>query len=292
MSVGVDVLRSAQEEGWALAAFSVYNLEQTVAVCRAAEACQAPVLLQAGSSAFAYAGREPLAALALGAARVAGVPVGVHLDHAREPAEIEACLALGYDSVMFDGSALPLEENIALTSRVVEEAHAVGVWVEAELAGIGGDEDRSDARPADARTDPVAAERFVHATGVDALAVAIGNVHGIPERPVRLDLELLAELRTRVQVPLVLHGSSGLADTQVRDAIALGVCKLNVNAELRRAFRDALVQRANEPHSGDDLASLLAPATAAVEAVAREKIELFRHARKASPAVEPDGAAA
>jgi ketose-bisphosphate aldolase len=274
--LGVEALWTAQREGWALAAFSVYNLEQAHAVCEAAAAEGAPILMQAGSSAFRYAGREPLAALALAVAEATPAEVGVHLDHATELEEIRWCLARGYGSVMYDGSALPLEQNVARTREVVELAHAAGAWVEAELAGFAGDEDASsDDVAAGILTDPAVAERFVAETGVDALAVVIGNVHGIPSRPVKLDFERLAAIRARVDVPLVLHGASGLPDSDVQRTIALGVAKINVNTELRRAFRDALVNR-SEPPQGDDLASLLDPARAAVRETARAKIRAFR----------------
>jgi fructose-bisphosphate aldolase class II/tagatose 1,6-diphosphate aldolase GatY/KbaY len=281
---GGDVLRAAHREGWALAAFSVYNLEQAHAVCEAAATEGAPILLQAGSSAFRYAGRGPLAALALAVAEASAAEVGVHLDHATELEEIRWCLARGYGSVMYDGSALPLEENVARTREVVALAHDAGAWVEAELAGFAGDEDSSsDDATAAAMTDPAVAERFVAATGVDALAVAIGNVHGIPRRPVELDLARLAEIRARVDVPLVLHGASGLPDADVQRAIALGVAKINVNTELRRAFRDALSAR-EAPPAGDDIGSLLDPARAAVRAAAQAKVRAFGAAAVAAQA--------
>lgn len=279
--MNVDVLRSARRDGWAVAALSVYNLEQARAVCRAAEVEQTPILLQAGSSAFAYSGLEPLAAVALACARTAGVEVGVHLDHARDVHEIKRCLELGYTSVMFDGSALPLAENIRMTAEVVREAHARGAWVEAELAGIAGDEDVSGEAVADALTDPDVAADFVAQTGVDALAVSIGNVHGIPSEPVVLDLDLLERIAERCDVPLVLHGASGLDDDQVLAAIGLGVAKINVNTELRRALRQGLTEAARDR---DDLPSLLGPASDAVERTAAEKIRLYRR-RGASVAV-------
>ena len=270
---------AARRGGWALAAFSIYNLEQALGVARAAEAERRPVLLQAGASAFRYAGRGPLASLALSVAEASATPIGVHLDHSRGLDEIRACLSLGYGSVMFDGSHLSLDDNIAATRRVVAEAHAAGAWAEAELAGIDGNEDRSGGATGASRTDPAVAEQFVEKTGVDALAVAIGNVHGIPVEPVELDLELLSQIRARVPVPLVLHGASGLADDQVTAAIELGVAKINVNAELRRAYREALLQVAADPPAGDDLESLLGPVGRAVELAARRKVRLYARGR-------------
>jgi tagatose 1,6-diphosphate aldolase GatY/KbaY len=273
---GTGALRDAHAGGWALGAFSVYNLEGAQAVCAAAELEQAPVILQAGSSAFAYAGRRALAGLALGAAIDSSARVGVHLDHSRELEEIRACLELGYSSVMVDGSALPFDDNVRLTRTVVQTAHAAGAWVEGELTGIAGDEDRSGDAAASGLTDPAAAETFVARTGVDALAVAIGNVHGISPRPVTLDLDRLAAIRDRLDLPLVLHGASGLPDDQLAHAVALGVAKVNVNTELRRALKHALRAVGAAPPSGDSMGELLGPARDAITDAARQKIRALR----------------
>jgi tagatose 1,6-diphosphate aldolase GatY/KbaY len=278
---GTGSLRDAYAEGWALGAFSVYNLEGAQAVCAAGELEQAPVILQAGSSAFAYAGRRALAGLALGAAVDSSAQVGIHLDHARELAEIRACLELGYSSVMVDGSAMPFGDNVRLTRTVVQAAHAAGAWVEGELAGIAGNEDHSAETAASTLTDPAAAEAFVARTGVDALAVAIGNVHGISVRPVTLDFDRLAAIRARLDVPLVLHGASGLPDAQLGQAVALGVAKVNVNTELRRAFKYALLALGSSPPDGDGMVELLAPARAAITDVARQKIRVLSAPRTA-----------
>jgi len=274
-AVSAEALREARRQGRAIVGFSIYDLEQGIGVVRAAEAERAPVLIQAGSSAFGFAGREALAGLALGLAREADAAVGVHLDHATEVEEVERCLALGYSSVMFDGSGLPLEQNAELSRRVVASAHAVGAWVEAELAGYAGDEDVSSEVAGGVLTDPSLAAEFVATTGVDALAVAIGNVHGVPSTPVTLDLELLAEIATAVPVPLVLHGASGLPDDALQAAIALGVAKLNVNAELRRAARGAIGAIGTGLPAGDGFAALLEPLILATEATAREKLRVY-----------------
>ncbi|WP_405539382.1 class II fructose-bisphosphate aldolase [Streptomyces sp. NBC_00075] len=242
---GADLLAAARE-GTAIPGFVAYNLETVQGIVAAAEATGRPVLLQAGSSAFKHAGREALMTLALDAARRSSARIGVHLDHSRELDEIAACVEAGYTSVMVDGSHLPFAENVALTRKAVELAHDAGVWVEAELGALAGDEDVStDAVAAGGTmTDPEQAAEFVAATRVDALAVAVGNVHGFTAEPVRLDLDRLAAIRDAVPVPLVLHGASGLPEEQLRGALARGVAKVNVNAELRRAYlravRDAL----------------------------------------------------
>jgi ketose-bisphosphate aldolase len=280
---GLGHLQAAFRDGRAVAAFSAYNLEQVLAICRAAAQEQTYVILQAGSSAFAYAGQGPLVALALAVAHETPAQLGVHLDHSRELEEIRACLDAGYSSVMVDGSALPFEQNVALTRRVVELAHRYGAWVEAELGAVPGDEDRSGEAPGAELTDPARAQAFVEATHVDALAVAVGNVHGIPVRSVALNLERLAEIRQRTELPLVLHGASGLRDEQVQAAIGLGVAKINVNTELRRAYRAALLAVAAKPRAGDSLGDLLEPTIGAVQAVAAQKIRTYQLSLTTTP---------
>jgi ketose-bisphosphate aldolase len=270
LATGTSVLRRGQ----AVAAITTYTLESTAAIVRAAERLDVPVLLMAGASSYAAVGREPLAAAALAAAHAATVPVGVHLDHCRDEAEVDACLALGYSSVMIDGSHLAFEENVALTRRVVERAHAAGAWVEAELGALPGDEDRSgDATPAGDMTDPAEAAEFAQRTGVDALAVAVGNVHGFTPEPVRLDLARLREIAAACPAPLVLHGASGLPAEDLVGAVAAGVVKVNVNAELRRAHLEALVAGLGEV--GDDVRALQTLAIDAMARVAEDKIALL-----------------
>lgn len=270
---GTSMLPALRRTGRAVAAITTYTLESTRAIVSAAEQAAQPVILQAGSSSFGAVGRDALAAACLAAARAASVPVGVHLDHSTDREEISACLGLGYTSVMVDGSHLPFEENVALTRAVVEEGHACGAWVEGELGALAGNEDSSSGATPGKMTDPDLAAEFVARTGVDALAVAVGNVHGFTDAPVRLDLELLGRIARVVDAPLVLHGASGLPDREVAEAVALGVVKVNINAELRRAYVEAL--RAGLPASGDDVRGLQERTVAAMSAVALDKIALL-----------------
>ncbi|WP_086860794.1 class II fructose-bisphosphate aldolase, partial [Streptomyces milbemycinicus] len=267
---GTDALTAAAREGRAIPGFVAYNLETVQGIVAAAEAAGRPVLLQAGSSAFKHAGRAALMALALDAARRSDAALGVHLDHSRDLEEITACVEAGYTSVMVDGSHLPFAENVALTRKAVERAHAAGVWVEAELGALAGDEDVStDARAAGgSMTDPEQAAEFVAATGVDALAVAVGNVHGFTAEPVRLDLDRLARIRAAVAVPLVLHGASGLPEEQLLGAVRRGVAKVNVNAELRRAYLQAVSSALPGALPGADVVSTWTAGRDAVAATA------------------------
>lgn len=270
---GTSMLRDLRQTGRAVAAITTYTLESTRAIVSAAEQAGQPVILQAGSSSYAAVGRDVLAAACLAAALAASVPVGVHLDHSTDRVEISDCLGLGYTSVMVDGSHLPFEQNVSLTRAVVEEAHGCGTWVEGELGALAGNEDSSSGATPGEMTDPALAGEFVARTGVDALAVAVGNVHGFTDAQVRLDLELLGRIARVVDAPLVLHGASGLPDREVVEAVALGVVKVNINAELRRAHVDVL--RAGLPGSGDDVRALQERAVAAMSAVALDKIALL-----------------
>lgn len=270
---GTHELRRAQAERRALAAINVYNVEYVVAVVDAAEAAGWPALLQIPAGTPRRL-RDALAAAARAAADDAGVPIGVHLDHSRDPAEIRECVELGFTSVMIDGSHLDLAANIELTAAVVAECHRHGVWVEGELGAIGGDEHRSDGAVGEVGpatfTDPAQAAELVARTGVDALAVAVGTVHGFTPHPTTVDIEHLRRLREDVDVPLVLHGASGVADDDITAAIAAGIAKINVNAELRRTY---LATLANV--DSDDVAALRAGAITALTRHARIKIEHF-----------------
>lgn len=269
---GTGILARAYEQGWALGAFSTYTQEITQAICRAAEHTGQPVIIQAGASAFSHAGMAELAAQAVLAADLTEVPIGVHLDHSRDLSKIATCLQAGYTSVMVDGSHLPFEDNVALTSEAVAIAEKHGAWVEGELGSIPGDEDVSRSIAAGELTDPARAEEFVTRTGVNALAVAVGNVHGTAAGPTPLDLDRLEAIRAVVSVPLVLHGASGLPVHELQAARALGVAKVNVNTELRVAFLAALADALPEVTPSADLASALGRARDAVEAVVRNKI--------------------
>jgi len=270
---GTSILTNARRTGRAIPAITTYTLESIRATCAAAEQARLPVILQAGSSSFRGVGREPLAAAALAAAAAAEVPIGVHLDHSTDPDEISACIALGYSSVMIDGSHLPFEDNLSLTASVVREAHAAGVWVEAELGALPGHEDTSTDATASELTDPEQAAEFAHRTGVDALAVAVGTVHGFTSKPVHLDVPRLRRIAALTPTPLVLHGASGLPDAALSDAVAAGVAKININAELRRAYLGAL--RSSLAEGDDDLPRIQRRAVEAMTQIAAEKLMLL-----------------
>ncbi|WP_151481466.1 class II fructose-bisphosphate aldolase [Streptomyces albicerus] len=256
---GLKALTEAYETGYALPGFVAYNLETVQGIVAAAEASEGhPVLIQAGSSPFGHAGREPLMRLALDAATRSTARLGVHLDHSRDLNEITACLEAGYTSVMVDGSHLPFAENVKLTKEAVRRARDHGAWVEAELGALPGDEDVStNATVAPSTmTDPAQAAEFAAETGIDALAVAVGNVHGFTTHEIHLDLARLSAIHAVTPVPLVLHGASGLPTAELHPALTQGVAKVNVNAELRRAYLQAVAAQLPSALPGSDVVSL------------------------------------
>jgi tagatose 1,6-diphosphate aldolase GatY/KbaY len=276
----LDMLHAAGTGGYALGGFNVYNLEGVRAVVAAAEAERSPAMLQIHPGALNHGG-TPLIALCMAAACAADVPCAVHLDHSASPDAIRAALDAGVASVMADGSHLPYEENLAFTSAMAELAHARGAAVEAELGRLAGSEDGLTVPEYDAKlTDPDQAADFVARSGVDTLAVCIGNVHGHYRGAPQLDFARLERLRWTVPIPLVLHGASGLPAPMVRRAIELGVCKLNVNTEVRDAYLAAL---ADDVSAGErpDLLELMRTATDAMQAVVAAKLRLFGSAGRA-----------
>ena len=224
-------------------AFNVENMEMMQAVIAAAEAERAPIMLQTTPSTLKYAEPAVFAAMARTMASKAAVPVAMHLDHGDSFDLCRQAAEDGYTSLMIDGSKLPLDENIALTRRVVGMASGLSSrpCVEAELGKLGGKEDSLEVKEGeDIYTDPGEAARFATETGVDALAVAIGTAHGFYKGKPKLDFDRLAQLRDAVPIPLVLHGSSGVPDEDVQRAISLGVCKVNFATELRAAYTQAV----------------------------------------------------
>lgn len=233
------LLSDAQKRGYAVGAFNVENMEMVQAVVAAAEELKAPVIMQTTPSTVKYAGLGYYCALAKTAAEAASVPVAIHLDHGSSFEIAMQALRTGYTSIMIDGSHSVFEENIALTKRVVDACAPSGIPVEAELGKVGGKEDDLDGGSG-GYTEPSEAKEFVERTKVSSLAVAIGTAHGLYAGVPKLDLNRLAEIRKVVDIPLVLHGASGLSDDAVRESIKLGICKVNFATELRIAYSDGI----------------------------------------------------
>lgn len=254
------------EDHRAIAALNVITLEYAEGIVAGAERVGLPVLLSVSHNAIRFhGGLAPIAAGCRALADGAAVPVGLHLDHCEDADLVLEAARLGFGSAMYDASTLPYDENVAETARVTSAAHAAGLWVEAELGEIGG---KDGAHAPGVRTDPAEASAFVAATGVDALAVAVGTSHAMATRSAEPDDALIAALAAAVPVPLVLHGSSGVADDRIRSAIAAGIRKVNVGTQLSAAYSGALAG-ALEPSTVDPRAALTAARDAIADATAR-----------------------
>ncbi|CDR03708.1 class II fructose-bisphosphate aldolase [Streptomyces iranensis] len=269
-----EIVGAAARAGLGAGAFNVIQIEHAQAIVAGAEAAGAPVILQISENAVRYHGA--LAAIGratVEVARAARVPVAVHLDHATGPELVREAVDLGFGSVMFDASALDYDGNVAATAEVAAGCHAHGVWVEAELGEVGG---KDGVHAPGARTDPAEAAAYVSATGVDALAVAVGTSHAMVVKAAVVDLPLVAALRAAVPVPLVLHGSSGVPESDLTRAVEAGLTKVNIathlNVAYTRAIRDHL---AGHPEVVDPRKYV----AAARDAVAREVTRLLKLVR-------------
>lgn len=279
---GKEILQHAHKNNYAVGAFNISNLEIAKAVLDAASESKAPVILQTSESAIKYAGFQELSAIVNILADKAPVPVALHLDHGTTYETIIGCIRNGWTSVMIDGSHYPLEENIAVTNEIIKVARAVGVSVEAELGRLSGVEDNISVSEKDAfYTDPQEAVTFVKETSVDSLAISIGTAHGKYKGIPKLDLDRLQEIKKLVNIPIVLHGASGVPEDQIREATKLGVNKINIDTDIRVAFSDALKEVFQNKPEEYDPRKLLTASMANMKKVVMGKIEMFGSCNKA-----------
>ncbi|MFW6034649.1 MAG: class II fructose-1,6-bisphosphate aldolase [Halothermotrichaceae bacterium] len=269
-----DILNKANKEGYAVGGFNINNLEFLQGIIWAAEEMDSPLILQTSEGAIRYIGMDYVIGMVEAAVKDTNIPVALHLDHGSSFEVVMKCIRNGYSSVMFDGSHYPLEENIKLTREVVKAAHAVGVSVEAELGKLGGTEDDVSVDEKDATfTDPDEAVEFVEKTGVDALAVAIGTAHGVYSGDPELDFDRLKTIKERIDMPVVLHGASGVPDEDVKKAITLGINKVNVNTAFQQAFTARVKEIFDEDSSVYDPRKYCGPGREAIKARVIEKIK-------------------
>ena len=233
-----EILRDAYAGGYAVGAFNCLSLENVLGAVQAAEELRSPIILQVAEVQFPYAPLELMAPQFLQVAKAASVPVAVHLDHGQSFETCARAIRLGFGSVMIDGSGYPFEENVRLTGEVCRMAKAFGVDVEAELGKVGD----AGTDTADVFTDVDEAARYVELTGIDALAVAIGNLHGKYVATPRLNIRRLVEIRQRVDMPLVLHGGSGTSDEDFKSCIHNGISKINVATAIQLGVTDRVRQ--------------------------------------------------
>ena len=268
------ILDAAVQGGYAVPGFNVYNMETVMGVIAAAEEENSPVIIQCYSRLFANEEGYYLAPVILAAAEKASVPVCFHLDHGASELETTRALRYGCTGIMIDASALPFEENIALTKRVTETAAYAGVSSEGELGHIGTVNDGGMSE----FTDPGEAAEFVKKTGVAALAIMVGTAHGRYKQPPKLDIERIGTIREAAKIPLVLHGGSGIDDAQIRAAIAAGIRKVNFGTDICYSFLDAVFATSRDKIAID---MFMKDAVQAVKAFAAEKIRLLDSEGKA-----------
>lgn len=265
-----DELKKAKSEGYAIGAFNTNNLEVTKAICLAAKKLDAPIIIQTTPSAIEYAGLRQIFDIIRNEIEESGVKAAIHLDHGKTFEDARDAIEAGYRSVMIDGSKLTFAENVALTRKVVEFAHPKNVSVEAEIGILGTKEGGSLEGQGELST-PEDTVKFIELTGIDSIAVSIGNRHGAPVGE-KLDLDLLKEIAKNIRIPLVIHGSSGLPDEDVKAAIKLGVAKLNNDTNIRRAF----IEGAKEaPEDVKDYRDIMKLGMERVEEVVEKRIKLF-----------------
>ncbi|MCT4594402.1 MAG: class II fructose-1,6-bisphosphate aldolase [Anaeromicrobium sp.] len=279
---GKSILQHAHENGYAVGAFNVNNMEQVQAIIGAAEETNSPVIIQASQGGLKYAGVELIAAMSKTLAENTTVPVAIHLDHGTDFTQIMKCLRNGFTSVMIDASHYELDENIRRTKQIVEMAKAVGVSVEAELGKIGGVEDDISVDERDATyTDPDEAAKFVAETEVDYLAIAVGTAHGPYKGEPKLDFDRIKVIKERLNMPLVLHGSSGVPEESIKKAVSLGINKINIDTDIRQSFHRAVKKFVAENPDVYDPRKIVGPARDAMREVIKTKMEMFGSAGKA-----------
>lgn len=260
------ILQDARRGRYAVGAFNCLSLEHVMGAIQAAEELKSPIILQLAEVQFPCAPMELMAPVYLEAARMASVPVAVHLDHGQSLETCVKAIKLGFNSVMFDGAELSFEENVRQTAEIVRIAHAAGVDVEAELGRVGdtgfGGEGTGEATP-DVFTDVDESAEFIRLTGVEALAIAIGNLHGRYVATPKLNIERLKEIASRNELPLVLHGGSGTSEEDFKACIHNGICKINVATALQMAVTDSVRKYLSENESAGyiDTKSVIVAAT-------------------------------
>lgn len=270
-----EMLKRAQLGGYAVPAFNIHNLETVQVIVETASEMGSPVILAGTPGTYDYAGTDYLISICKEAAHKHSMPLVLHLDHHESFSDIQQKVQHGIRSVMIDGSHFAFDQNIETVRQVVQYCNRFDASVEAELGRLGGQEDDLIVDSADAlMTDPGAAAEFIRRTGIDSLAVAIGTAHGMYKAEPRLDFERLAKIRDVVDIPLVLHGASGVPDAAVRRCIELGVCKVNVATELKIAFSDAVKLHFKENPEANDPRKYIVPGKEAMKKVVMDKIRV------------------
>lgn len=270
-----EILLEAKKNKYAVPAFNIHNLETIQAVLEGAWELKSPVIVATTPGTVNYAGLEYLVAILMSGAKKYKIPIALHLDHCSNEDFIKKCINSGYKSVMIDASMESFEKNIAITKRIVEFSHSRNVTVEAELGRVGGQEDNRVVDDKDAMlTDPKMALEFVDRTLIDSLAVAIGTAHGVYKLEPKLDIHRLSKMNEIIDIPLVLHGASGIGKESITKAITEGICKVNIATEIKIVFAEAIKKYFIENPLANDPRNYLTPAKEAAKKIVMEKIRI------------------
>ena len=281
-----EMLKEAQKGRYGIGAFNANNMEIIQAIIETAEEEKAPVILQASQGAIKYAGLDMIVAMVKTVAEKANIPVALHLDHGTDYYQNIKCLRAGFTSLMFDGSKLQFNENVDMTKKVVEMAHACGIPVEAELGQIGkmGDSDEPGValeKVKESMAVPEEAAKFVELTGIDFLAAAVGTIHGCRTPFAKLDIPRIERIRELTGVPLVLHGASGANDEEIKKGIAAGICKINIDTRIRMKFTEKMREIIKTNPEEIDPRKILGPAKDAAKEIIRDRMRVFGCSGKA-----------
>lgn len=275
-----DILLPAKEEHYGVGFFNAVNVEMARAVIETAEELHSPVMIGTAEVLLPTTNLNLVADYLLPMAREASVPVAVHYDHGLTFDRCMQALRLGFSSVMFDCSTKSYEDNAEAVAEMVKICHGMGVTVEGELGHVGDNEGAGKlAKPSDYFTDPDMAVDYVKKTGIDALAIAVGNAHGDYKFQPKLDFERISVISERTGLPLVLHGGSGLSDDDFREAVKRGICKINIFTDLDKAGKKGVARGLEE--GAASMCSLIPYEIEAMKAVVSEKIHLFGSVGKA-----------
>jgi len=275
-----EMLKEAQKGRYGIGAFNANNMEIIQAIIETAEEEKAPVILQASQGAIKYAGLESIVAMVKVMTEKVNIPVALHLDHGTDYYQNIKCLRAGFTSLMYDGSKLPFDENVEMTKKVVEMAHACDIPVEAELGQIGkmGDSDEPGVvleKVKESMAVPEEAVKFVELTEIDFLAAAVGTIHGCRTPFAKLDIPRIEKIRELTGVPLVLHGASGVNDDEVRKGIAAGICKINIDTRIRMKFTEKMREIIITNPKEIDPRKILGPAKDAAKEIIRDRMRVF-----------------
>jgi len=269
-----EMLKKARDGRYAVGAFNFQEFSDLRGIAYAAEAIKSPVILMSSTGVVKFTGPKQLAHAFRGICEGLSVPCALHLDHAKDYELIRECIECGYTSVMIDASDMPFEKNIEATKRIVDIARARGVSVEAELGTIGGKEDGASGGAVEF-VDPETVCEFIEKTGVDALAIAIGTIHGFYKEAPNVRFDLIEAVAARTNIPLVMHGGTGLSEDDFKRAIKCGINKVNVGTELKRAFAEAVAGAITAEAKTPDPIKFLGPARDACGRIAAGKMEIF-----------------